>query len=307
MSLPASQFGTRSQSHLGRAAPRSGRPFAFQLGWRPVEIRGRNALLTGAAGGLGHYIARALAAEGANLALSDLPDSPVDDLIAELGSRVDVVPAPADLRDTAALSDLLAAAEDAIGPIDILVNNAGLEFVGPYTAQTRDELEAIVGVNLMATLELTRLALPGMLKRGRGHVVNIASLAGKIPTPYFHTYNATKHGVVGFTHSMRGELVATPVSISAICPGFISRVGMLGRIEDRVEIPSALGTEPPEKVGAAVVRAIRDDVPEVIVNKRPVRPMIAFASVFPGAMQKLARRAGAAESAREFAEAEGRL
>jgi short-subunit dehydrogenase len=109
--------------------------------------------------------------------------------------------------------------------------------------------------------------------------------------------------VVGFTHSMRGELAPTPVSISAICPGFISEVGMLGRIEDQVEVPPALGTLPPGRVGEAVVRAIRDDVPEVIVNKRPVRPLVAFASVFPGAMQRLARRIGTAETGLEFGNA----
>ncbi len=267
------------------------------------ELRGRNALLTGAGGGLGNYIAPALAAEGVNLALTDVV--PVGDLVERLrAAGVAAESLPADLTDTAGLAMLVRHAEETIGPIDILVNNAGVEFVGPFIEQTRQQLELITSVNLLALMELTRVTLPGMLQRGRGHVVNVASMAGRVPTPYFHTYNATKHGVVGFTHSVRGELAGTPVSISAVCPGFISHVGMLGRVEDQVEIPSSLGTLPPEKVGEAVVRAIREDVPEVIVNKRPVRPIVAFASVFPGAMQKLAARVGITDAARDFAEAE---
>jgi short-subunit dehydrogenase len=271
------------------------------------ELRGRNALITGAGGGLGQYIARALAAEGVNLVLSDVAATPLDERVGEArDAGVEAAEVPADLTDTAGLEGLLATVEAAHGPLDILVNNAGVEFVGPYTSQTREQLETIVSVNLLAVLELTRLALPGMLERRRGHVVNMASLAGKVPAPYFHTYNATKHGVVGFTHAIRSELADTPVSASVICPGFINRVGMFGRIEDRVSQPP-LGTLPPERVGAAVVRAIRDDVPEVIVSKRPVRPVIALAAVFPGFAQKLTRRLGAVDYAREMAKAEGRL
>lgn len=273
-----------------------------------MQLRGANALLTGSGGGLGHYIARALAEQGVNLALSDLPNSPTHHLVAEIrnrGVRAEVV--AADLTETASLAELVAHSESEVGPIDLLVNNAGLEFVGPFTSQSREELEAITTVNLLAVMELTRLVLPGMLDRGRGHIVNVASLGGKVPTPLFHTYNATKHGVVGFTHAIRGELEPTPVSISAICPGFISRVGMYGRIEDQVEIPSALGTSPPEDVGKAVVRAVAEDLAEVIVNRRPVRPMAALAAIVPGFAQRLIGRAGALDSAREFAAAEGRL
>lgn len=268
------------------------------------QLHGRRALITGAAGGLGAYIARALAAQGVDLALSDLPGAPLGELAAELSPRVAVATVPADLTRTDELESLLLAAEAELGPPDILVNNAGLEFVGPFTEQTRSQLEAIVSVNLLALMELTRLALPGMLERGRGHIVNLGSLAGKIPTPYFHTYNATKHAVVGFSHSLRSELADRPVSVSVICPGFISAVGMLGRIEDQVDVPAALGTLPPGRVGEAVVTAIREDRAEVIVNRRPVRPLAALAAAYPEVAQKLVRRAGGQETARQFAAAE---
>ena len=264
-------------------------------------------MLTGAGGGLGGYIARSLAAEGANVVLSDMPGMPLDDLVDQLratGSRAETV--AADLADTAALEELVAEAEQAIGPLDILVNNAGLEFVGSFGAQTREQLEAITKVNLLAVMELTRVALLGMRERGRGHVVNMASVAGRVALSYYHTYNATKHGVVGFTHALRGELTGSGVSASVICPGFISRMGMYGRVEDQVKVPAALGRMPPESVGDAVVRAIRDDVPEVVVTSRPTRPFFSLAAAFPGLMLRINRFLGADETAYRFAEAAGR-
>jgi short-subunit dehydrogenase len=273
------------------------------------ELRGANALVTGAAGGLGRYIARALAAEGVNLALSDLPSAPVDDLLVELrplGVRVESV--PADLTDTAGLEGLVERAEADVGPIDILVNNAGLEFSKGFAEQTRSELEAITAVNVLALMELTRAALPGMLARGRGHVVNLASLAGRMPTPYLASYSATKHAVVGFTHSLRAEFGAAPVGFTAICPGFISRVGMYGRIEHMVpDVPRELGKLPPERVGEAVVDAIRSNRAEVIVNQRPARPVAVLAALAPALVTRLLRRERTTEFARRFGEARERL
>ena len=95
-------------------------------------------------------------------------------------------------------------------------------------------------------MDLTRIVLPGMLERGRGHIVNMASLAGKVPPAYLASYAATKHGVVGFTHALRAENGDEPVGFSAICPGFVSRVGMFGRLEHLVSAPRFLGTVPPE-------------------------------------------------------------
>jgi short-subunit dehydrogenase len=273
------------------------------------ELRGRNALVTGAGGGLGGYIARALGAEGVNLALTDLPAAPVDGLTAELRDRgVTVEHAPGDLSDAEERRRLVAWAEQTLGPLDILVNNAGLEFGGSFLRLTPDELEAIVGVNLIAVMDLIRLVLPGMLERGRGQVVNLASLAGKTPAPYLATYAATKHGVVGLTHSLRAEYGPEPVGFSAVCPTFISSVGMYGRLEAEVEtVPNPVGTLPPERVGDAVVRAIRDNLPEVILSRRLVRPLISLYGVSPRLATRLARNRRAREFAERFARARGRL
>jgi len=255
------------------------------------QLRGRNALVTGAGGGLGAYIARALAGEGVNLAVTDLPGSSVDGLSAELRTRgVQVEHAPADLTDRDERRRLASWAADALGPIDILVNNAGVEFGGPFLDTSPEQLELTVAVNLLAVMDLTRLLLPGMLDRHRGHVVSMASLAGKIPPPQLASYGATKHGVVGFTGALRAELADEPVGFSAICPGFVGRVGMFGRLEPYIEGGSVpMGTIPPERVGDAVVRAIREDVGEIVLNRRPVKPLILLNAIAPGAATRLAR------------------
>lgn len=270
-----------------------------------MELRGANALVTGAAGGLGGFIARSLAAEGVNLVLSDLPGATLDGLQGEVraaGVGAEVV--PADLTETASISKLAEQAEAALAPIDILVNNAGVEFARSFGDATREELETITSVNLLAVMELTRVVLPGMLSRGRGHIVNVASLAGKLPAPYLATYCATKHGVVGFTHSLRAEYGGAPVGFSAICPGFISRVGMYGRIEGVVgDTPPELSTSPPERVGEAVVRAVRENRVEVIVNSRPTQPLTMLAAAAPAALIRLLRRKRLLDFARSYEEA----
>ena len=273
------------------------------------ELRERNALVTGAGGGLGGFIARALAAEGVNLALTDLPEAPLDGLAAELRSRgVRVEHVPADLADGEERRRLATWAGDALGPVDVLVNNAGLEHGGSFLRSTETELEAIVAVNLLAVMGLTRILLAGMLERGRGHIVNVASLAGKTPVPYLASYAATKHGVVGFTHSLRAEYGDEPVGFSAVCPAFVSRVGMYARLQEAVETgPNPVGTMPPERVGDAVVRAIRDNLAEVVVSKRRIKPMIALYAISPRAATRLARSRRARDFGERFAKARGRL
>ena len=264
------------------------------------RLQGRNALVTGAAGGLGHFIARALAAEGVNLALSDLPAAPVDDLIAELGDRVTVTAVPGDLRDTAAIEELARRAEQAVGPIDVLVNNAGIEHAGGFLSQRRENLETILSINLLAVMELTRAVLPGMLERRSGHVVNVASAAGRLPGPYLASYAATKHGVVGFTHSLRAEFGSKPVGFTAICPVFIGRVGMYGRLEAALpEPPALLATRPPEAVGDAVVAGIRENRAEIMVSNVLTKAAALF---YAAAQQTLTRLARSDREALEFTE-----
>jgi short-subunit dehydrogenase len=275
-----------------------------------VQLRGARALVTGAAGGLGRYITRALAGQGVNLAVSDLPGSEIEAVAGELcGLGVEAQAVPADLTDSGERARLVGAAEEAVGPLDVLVNNAGLEFGGAFTKTTREELEAIATVNLIAVMDLTWLVLPGMLERRRGHVVNLASLAGKLPSVFLASYAATKHGVVGFTHSLRAEYAGEPVSFSAICPVFVGRVGMYARVEDQLDKEPPPGLKPvdPERVADAVLAALREDRAEVIVNRGPIRPLAALYWLAPKTAGRLLGSRRTREYAEDYARVRGRL
>ena len=264
------------------------------------QLRGRNALITGAAGGLGEYIARSLASEGVNLVLSDLAEAGLEQRAAQLrgstGVTVETVSADLSRRDDA--KGLFSRAEDALGPIDILVNNAGLEFAGPFAEMSEDELTALIDVNLTATMLLTRSALPEMLRRGRGHVVNLGSVAGKLPATSLAAYAASKHGVVGFTNTLRSEHGDGPVGFSVVCPGFVARAGMYGRVETGEDPPPPFRPVQPEQVAAAVVTAIRENRAQTIVNGRGIGPLIVLATLAPGMFARLSR----GDRAKQFAE-----
>jgi short-subunit dehydrogenase len=275
-----------------------------------LQLRGARALVTGAAGGLGGYIARALATAGADLVVSDLPGGELDARAEELSRLgVEAKAIPVDLTDPGERERLAREAAEAIGPLDVLVNNAGLEFGGAFTKTTREEIEAIVDVNLVAVMDLTWLVLPGMLERRRGHVVNVASLAGKIPSLFLATYAATKHGVVGFTHSLRAEYAADPVSFSAICPVFVADVGMYARAEDDMDTEPPPGLRPvsPQRVADAVLEAVREDRAEVIVNRGPIRPLAVLYWLAPKAVARLLGNRRTREYAEDYARARGRL
>ena len=274
-----------------------------------TTLEHRTALVTGASGGLGPAIAHVLARHGCKLVLSGRNQTALSGLSAALeqnGASVTVV--AVDLSEPAAAKELASRASAAVGPLDILVNAAGIEVAAPFVATTPAELELVVRVDLLAALLLTRELLPDMLDRGRGHVVNISSIGGKGAVPYDAAYAAAKWGLVGMTQSLRAEYAGAPVGFSVVCPGFVTGAGMFARAEARgVRAPWAFGTTTPEHVALAVARAIRDDLPEVIVTPRPVRPMLAFASLFPRAAERLAAAMGTTRFARAAARAHGRL
>lgn len=248
------------------------------------DMAGAFTLLTGAAGGLGPVIARTLAAEGCRLALSAHPDddlAPVVAAVRAAGSEAFAI--PCDLALPGATQQLAAKAEEALGGLDILVNGAGVEKMAAYDLLTADEIAHMIAINLSAPLLLTHAVLPGMLQRQRGHIVNLASLAGIGPPPYGAPYGATKAGLLAFTRALRTECSARGVSASAICPGFVSDAGMYERMATRsgVEGPALLGTCTTGEVAAAVRRAILDDEPLIIVNPGPVRLLRAIEALLP--------------------------
>ena len=267
-------------------------------------LSGRHAIVTGASRGIGRHIARALAREGVHLALVARSADDLERAREEvLAIGVDAVVVTADLADSARVASVVAEAERRLGPVDILVNNAGVERTSPYATYPTRAIERAVRVNLLAPMLLARAVLPGMLRRGRGHIVNVSSLAGKIGLPCQTPYGTTKAGLVMFSHSLRGELLDEPVGVSVICPGFVAGAGMYARVEDMgLSAPALCRPTTAEKVAAAVVRAIRDDAPELIVNPLPVRPMIALRALAPGIAPYLHRWLGNTRFVRDIAE-----
>ena len=248
------------------------------------DMAGAFTLVTGAAGGLGPAIAHTLAAEGCRLALSAHPADDLEGLVSSIrNAGGEAFSFPIDLAEPGAPEALAAQAETALGGIDILVNGAGVERMAAFEMLGADEIMRMITVNLTAPLLVTRAVLPGMLQRGRGHVVNLASLAGVGPPPFGATYAATKAGLMAFTRALRTECADRGVSASAICPGFVSDAGMYQRMSSRtgVESPLLLGTTSSGEVAKAVLRAILDDEPLVIVNPGPMRLMRALDALLP--------------------------
>ncbi len=248
-----------------------------------LNLAGRNAILTGANGGLGVHFTAALSKAGMNLLLVAYPGVGLDAV--QAAARKDSVQAEilvADLRVPEERTRVVETAMARFGSIDLLVNNAGVEFSSTYHDLEIDRIRDVINVNLEAPMMLTRLALPHMLRQGRGHIVNISSLAGKSGPGYQEPYVATKAGLSAFTLSLRNTYRGTGVSASVITPGFVE-AGIYSRLKVQTgrSAPIFLGACSPQKVCAALLRAVRDDVPEIIVNRYPIRPVLALTMLFP--------------------------
>ena len=265
-----------------------------------MELAGRTVLLTGAAGGIGHHIAAVMVRRGARVVCSDVDETK----LAEAPLPDGVERRAADLRDFDAAERLVAETE----PVDVLVNCAGLELTRAYHEQERAEIEDLVTVNLLAPMLLTRAVLPGMLARGFGHVVNLASISGKGPSPYLTTYGTTKAGLIQLTRSLRVEYRGSGVRFSSVSPGFVAREGMYARMagETGLEAPPTLGTSEPEQVAQAVLKVLERDLPEKIVTPRPIRPFFVLTELSPRLGEAGIIASGARRFLRRVAERRGR-
>ncbi len=263
------------------------------------------AVVTGASRGIGVYIARALAEEGANLSLAARSSVELEQVRAEMEALgVTVVATVCDVAGREDRARLIERTEAELGPIDILVNNAGIERVRRFETAPDADFTDTLAVNLEAPILLTRAVVPGMLARGRGHVVNIASGAGKVGVAYGTSYCASKHGLVGFTHALRAEYERSPVGFSVVCPGFVTDTGMYDRWERRgVHAPRIAGSSKPEKVASVTIDCIRKNRSEVIVNTPPVRPLVVLANMFPAITPFLLRTFGYTKSFERVIEA----
>jgi len=257
-------------------------------------LGGAVVLLTGGSRGIGPFIAEALAGRGATLALaarSAQTLAAVARKLVEGGARVEAV--PADLCEQSERERLVAAVRERLGRIDVLVNNAGLETEGAFTELEWPAVRETVELNLLAPMALTRLVLPEMIERGSGHVVNVASLAGKTGVPYEAVYSGTKAGLAGWTRALRLELAGTGVRFSTIFPGYVRDEGMFAKFG--VEAPRIAGSCSPTDVARAVVRSIERGRVETIVNSRPVRWTLAVNELAPAFGDWLMRVSGVVE------------
>jgi short-subunit dehydrogenase len=239
-------------------------------------------LLTGASGGIGQAIARALAARGAQLVLTGRRADVLEPLAQEVGGRALAV----DLADRDAPARLVAEA----GDVEILIANAALPASGTLDDYTLEQVDRALDVNLRAPIALAKLLSEGMVGRGRGHIVFVSSLSGKAASAGGSLYSATKFGMRGFALGLREDLRPAGVGVSTIFPGFIREAGMFAAA--RVELPRGVGTRSPEDVAGAVVRAIERNRAEIDVAPLSLRAGAAAAGLAPELAATVSRRMG---------------
>ena len=220
-------------------------------------LQGQTALITGSTSGIGLGIARLMAQAGARVVLNGFgKPGEIAAARAEIGALMgggDAAYSAADMSKPAEIRAMVAEA----GAVDILVNNAGIQFVSPVQDFPDDKWDAIIAINMTSNFHAMKAALPGMLARGRGRIINIASAHGLVASPFKSAYVAAKHGVVGMTKSVALEIATTQITCNAICPGFV-----------RTPLAEAQVKPLAEKFGVSEEIALRDHLLEKQPSKR---------------------------------------
>jgi NAD(P)-dependent dehydrogenase (short-subunit alcohol dehydrogenase family) len=240
-----------------------------------MSLSGRTAVVTGGGRGIGAAVARALAVEGVRVLVAARSLGEVEAVADGIRLRGgDAAAARCDVSDPESVAGLGAAARERFGAVDVLINNAGIATSAPVHKITLEEWDRVFAVNVTGTMLCTQQFLPGMLQRGWGRVVNVASIAGRTGAAYIATYAASKHAVVGFTRSVAAEVAARGVTVNAVCPGYVDTplteesirriVERTGRGADEAR-EAILATTPqhrlldPEEVAYATVMLCRDE------------------------------------------------
>jgi len=219
------------------------------------DLTGKTALVTGASGGIGGAIAKALHAAGATVGLSGTRVEPLEALAAELGERAHVL--PCNLSDAAAVDALPKQAIEAMGSVDILVNNAGITRDQIFMRMSDDEWQSVIDVNLTSAMRLCRGVMRPMMKARWGRIINVSSIVGATGNPGQVNYAASKAGLVGMTKSIAYEVASRGITANAVAPGFIA-TAMTDKLNDdqketiNKQIPAArMGSS--EEIAAAVL------------------------------------------------------
>jgi NAD(P)-dependent dehydrogenase (short-subunit alcohol dehydrogenase family) len=227
----------------------------------PRSLTGKVVAITGGARGIGRATASALIAQGARVAIGDIDAALAVETAGQLGAGT--LGLPLDVTDPESFETFLTTVERDLGPLDVLVNNAGIMPVGPFVAETPATAARLVDINLHGVITGSKLALARFLPRGRGHLVNIASIAGKNGFPGGVTYCATKHAVVGLSEAIRAEVRGSGIDISIVMPTVVKTE--LGSGLNRTR---GLGFAEPEDVAGAIVEALQTGRVDVYVPRQ---------------------------------------
>lgn len=239
-------------------------------------IRGRRILVTGAAGGIGSAIARELASQGARLLLADLGSPALERVAAETGQAAQAC----DLADRHCRGDLRAAVERHFGALDGLVQCAGVNAFGLHDVQSDELIERMIGINLVAPIQLIRGLIP-LLEQGRDPViVNLGSVFGHIGFPGFSLYSASKFGLHGYTETLRRELATGPIRVAWVSPR-ATRTGMNRGVIDAMNAELKVNYDRPERVARAIARVLTRPVRERVLGF-PEKLFARINQVFPG-------------------------
>ncbi|HEY2657386.1 MAG TPA: SDR family oxidoreductase [Solirubrobacteraceae bacterium] len=276
------------------------------------DLNGATAIVTGGSRGIGPHIAAALAADGARVALVARSEPELEANARKLAeSGAEVIAVPADVTSVEERRELIQTVERRLGPVDVLINNAGGDLQREFHNLSEDEIQGILEVNLTSALLLTRLALPGMLERGRGHVVNVSSMAGRVSFPYTEAYAAAKDGLIAFTRVLRADYRNRGISASALILGPVGEAGIGARTAEELGLKlPPVGLVSPAKVGKLTVRAIRADKLEQTVLPGPGKLLRALMDRIPAlgpAMNGATGTKKTMQTIAEYREREARL
>jgi len=229
----------------------------------PKKLRsldGQVVAITGGGRGIGRATGAALIAKGAKVAIGDIDAPLAEQTAAELGSSA--IGLPLDVTDKASFTEFLDEVESRLGPLDVLVNNAGIMPIGPFIEETDVQAERMIEINVHGVILGSKLAIERFRPRGRGHIVQLASIAGKGGFPGVATYCASKHAVVGLTEALRAELRGTGIEVHQVLP-----IGVNTELYSGVSAARGLKTPEPEDVGDAIVELLQTGKFELYVPR----------------------------------------